>query len=195
MAHRMITWDNAVPVEAIEWLPDGESGGSGTNTAQSGLEVPFKTVGHMRRFRLDFSLMQDQAARSYRGLIAGGEGGVNYYRMLLVDAHRRRSEYPPAQWESGVEWEDGYSWGTGFPLVKTSLFLPAGSTVIRLTNQFWGYSLQRGEFVGFNHYGVYEITDVYSNGQYRITPPLATSVSATTGYCTLMPMFAARLVP
>jgi hypothetical protein len=75
---------------------------------------------------------------------------------------------------NGQPFSNGCEWGVSRPAVKVAADAAKGATIIELADQYWGYDLIGGEWLGFFpfHFGKYEVTEVLGDGRYRIWPPL-----------------------
>lgn len=82
----------------------------------------------------------------------------------------------------------------GYPVVPVASDASKGDVFIRLASDFWGATLGIGDRIGFNplHFGSYSITEVFSDGLYRIWPSLEKNIT-TDDVATLTPVIATRL--
>ncbi|WEX10276.1 hypothetical protein [Chelativorans sp. AA-79] len=97
-------------------------------------------------------------------------------------------------WSNGMPWANGKRWKPSYPLVKVAAPADLGATVVELSDAFWGHALGIGDQFGFMpfHFGVYEVTQVFGNGMYRIWPSLRKAITPND-FATLQPTIAMRL--
>lgn len=80
------------------------------------------------------------------------------------------------------------------PHVAVADAAPRDATVISLGSDFWGHTLNVGDYLGFFpfHLGLYLVTEVIDPGTYRIWPPLRKAIGPDD-FATLRPTLAMRL--
>ena len=144
--------------------------------------------------------MRGQLARRYRGWITSLHGGANATRVPFCDwdglskQQRGVSGDLAQNWSNGEPWSNGQPWRGYAPLVAVSAAASLDDDTISLADTSWGHSLDVGDQIGFCplHFGVYMVTEVIDDGEYRIWPPLRKAL-ATTDFATLRPTMAMRL--
>jgi hypothetical protein len=95
------------------------------------------------------------------------------------------------QWDVDAR---GVNWRASLPQVTLGTALSIGDTNVVLTDQFWGHNLGEGDYIGFGpvYFGLHLITQVYSDGHYKVWPPIRKNLT-TNDWATLNPVMAMRL--
>ena len=96
---------------------------------------------------------------------------------------------------TGLTWSNNQNWSLSSPVVAVAVPAALNATIVQLTDQFWGYSLGVGDWIGFFPFnlGRYEITEVIAPGTYRLDYPLRKAL-VLGNYATLNPVIAMRIV-
>ncbi|WP_379069380.1 hypothetical protein ACHMW4_03910 [Mesorhizobium sp. UC22_110] len=199
---RLLSWPVDLRVIRVERLKGPRSINSGITESLAGGEQTYSSPFGSISLQITFQPMQDRLARQHRGWISALHGGANATRFNYVDADRMEpveagivGEYEPQRWSNGQPWSNGQWWKPSYPVVPVVSGAARGGTIVSLDNVFWGHALGMGDLVGFFpfHFGMYEITEVFEQGRYRIWPPLRKTISVDE-FCTLSPTLALRLV-
>lgn len=204
---RLLTWNDALGLTALEVVNGPNVRNSGSNTAQDGSEQVYGGVGGVWTFRLGLSLKQGRGARHQRGLLDALDGGVNAMRFTVYD----RDMMSPADagivgasscdwhgiggqnWSNGMPWSNGMGWKTTAPTVQVVADAAANTGIIRLEDKFWGHKLGFGDQIGFFpfHFGMYRIVEVLEPGVYRVKYRLRKALQPGD-YATLHPVIVLR---
>jgi len=204
---RLLTWNDALGINALEVVNGPNVRNSGSNTAQDGSEQVFAGVGGIWAFRLGLPISQNRRARFQRGLLDALDGGVNAMRFTVYD----RDMMSPAEagiiggshcdwhgvgsqnWSNGMSWSNGAGWKTTAPTVQVVADAAANTGIIRLEDKFWGHTLGYGDQLGFFpfHFGMYRVVEVLEPGVYRVKYRLRKALQAGD-YATLHPVIVLR---
>lgn len=204
---RLLTWNDALGLTALEIVNGPNVRNSGANSAQDGSEQTFEGVGSLWTFRLGLPMTQGRAARQERGILDALGGGENAVRFTVID----RDMMSPAEagivgasscdwfgvggqnWSNGMPWSNGMSWKTTAPTVRVAADAPANSGIIQLRDEYWGHRLGVGDQIGFFpfHFGMYRVIEVIEPGVYRVGYRLRKALKAGD-YATLYPVIALR---
>jgi hypothetical protein len=181
--------------------PEAVNGSSGTsigNFTQS-VSSPFGAWV----FKFTFAALTPKAQKKLRGWMVALQRGSNATRWKLTDRNLIMAEdyavSPPSgggmPWESGQNWQNGQPWKFTIPSVPVAQNSSKDSSIIKISQNFWGGGLDIGDRIGFFpfHFGMYMITEVLSSGEYRVWPPLRKSITVTD-FATLYPVMAMRLL-
>ncbi len=86
------------------------------------------------------------------------------------------------------------TWSYSFPHVYVAAGAAKDATTIYLNNAAWGHRLIVGDYIGFGplYFGLHVVTEVYSEGVYRVWPPLRRAIT-TADWATLNPTIAMRM--
>lgn len=197
---RLVSWPVGLSANAREPLsgPRAVSGGS-TNSIGNFTQT-FASPFALWRIRFSFPPMRGQLARRYRGWITSLHGGANATRVPLCDwdglskAQRGVSGELQQSWSNGEPWGNGQSWQGYAPIVAVSAAASLDDDTVSLADTSWGHGLDIGDQIGFTplHFGVYMVTEVINDGEYRIWPPLRKALT-TDDFATLRPTIAMRL--
>jgi len=201
MARRLVSWPLGIGVANMEFLSGPRSVGSGSTESIGNFTQTFGSPFGSLRVRFTFGEMRGQMARRFRGWLTSLNGGANATRVPWLDGDVMSLEeagvISPIRnqfWSNGMPWADGKRWKPSYPLVKVAAPADLGATIVELSDAFWGHSLGIGDQFGFMpfHFGVYEVTQVFGNGLYRIWPSLRKAIT-TDDFATLEPTLAMRL--
>jgi hypothetical protein len=183
---RLITFPDGLWQTSVTWTNGPNVRNSGSNTAQDGSEQTFEGIGDLVSLQLDMQPIQGQPARRERGTLTALMGGANAMRWTFVDADRMSLEEaglePPFQqqpWSNGLRWTSKRGWRPAPPIVHLAAPAAVGDGIISLTDEWWGWELGLGDYIGFFpfHFGLYMITEVQGLGVYRIWPRLRKAVT------------------
>jgi hypothetical protein len=102
-------------------------------------------------------------------------------------------------WSNGLPWSNGQNWTVGRPTESVAAVAAKGDSFVTLYGSYWGNSLGIGDWLGFDHFGLYVVTEVVAQNtgspatsEYRIWPPLRRELTASS-WATLSPVMAMRL--
>lgn len=203
---RLISWPLGLHANGREPLSGPRTVGASRTESISGFVQTTSRAFGLWRWRFVFPPLRGIAFRRYRGWVTALHGGANATRVPFCDwdglafAELGITGITKEQWlagqpwdDDGAPWEDGQNWAPSRPpeLVAAASL---GDTTITLDSLYWGGSLGVGDQIGFypNHFGLYMITEVIEEAQYRIWPPLRKAVTSED-YATLTPTLAMRL--
>ncbi len=213
MAGRLTSPPLGLPIVSAEPLSGPRAVGASGSQSVSGFVQTTAAPFGLWRWRFSLAPLVGRSFRDYRGWVTELHGGANATRWSFFDPDRMDPAEAgmivlPDQERLGMPWSNGQPWNVPgrdpwFDTGNWQLSLPvvavAGSaqrdeSVIELADEFWGYRLGRGDYVGFFpfHFGLYEITTVLGSGRYRIWPPLRKAVGPED-FATLDPVLAMRL--
>ncbi|HEU4986860.1 MAG TPA: hypothetical protein VFT89_07325 [Rhizobiaceae bacterium] len=157
------------------------------------------------RWQFSFPAMNGSLFRRYRGWITALHGGANATRwpffdpdaMSFHEAGVDASNFEIATgvpWSNDEPWLNGENWAINRPVVTVAAAAALGDTQISLADEWWGHSLDVGDYIGFTpfHLGLYTVTQVIEPGTYRIWPSLRKALT-TADFATLSPTLALRL--
>ena len=205
MTGRLLTFPLGIGCTSIEPL-------SGPRTVTSGIESVDGFVQSVAspndfwRFRFSLPPLRGEAFRKYRGWVTAMHGGANASRWSFFDPDRfslaeggalysENQIISGVSWSNGQPWSNGQNWKASHQKVPVAAALALSATEVVLADEFWGYGLDVGDYIGFFpfHFGLYMITEVKSQpGRYRIWPPLRKAVSSDS-FATLDPVLVMRL--
>ncbi|MFC6487371.1 hypothetical protein [Nitratireductor sp. GCM10026969] len=202
---RLLHWPMGLPENFREPLSGPRSIGSGSNTSIGNFTQTVGSPFGAWRWRFQFANMRGQIARRYRGWITALHGGANATRVPFCDwdgldfeqmgvITTRQAWRLGQPWSNGEPWSNGKNWASSPPQVPVARPSPLNGTEIWLAEAFWGHRLGMGDLIGFFpfHLGLYEITQVFDPGHYRVWPPLRKALT-TDDEATLRPTLAMRL--
>ncbi|WP_275790567.1 hypothetical protein [Pararhizobium gei] len=203
---RLLQWPLGVRWNRWKALNGPQSIGSSASTSIGDVTQSIASPFGARHLQFSFPPMRGVKARRMRGTLTALHMGANAVRVSICDfdgmsradagmaltADQQNNGLP---FGNGLSWSNGQNWNLTKPHVKVSEFAAFDSTIIRLSDTFWGRQLGMGDMLGFFpfHFGLYEVTKVFGNGRYRIWPPLRKAVT-NTDYATLRPVLAMRLL-
>lgn len=203
---RLLSWPVGLRWNRMKWLSGPESVGAGGETSIGNFTQTIASPFGARYLQLSFPPMRGQLARRARGLVTSLHKGANAVRLELCDWDGMSLDTAGivasnGQKRDGIPWSAGsvFSSGKGWRINKQNVGLLGTSskdaTTVTLRDEYWGRSLGIGDWIGFFpfHFGMYEITEVLGEGQYRIWPPLRKAV-ASTDFATQYPVMAMRLL-
>lgn len=204
---RLLTFPVDLRLASITPITGPKARGSGQNTAMDGSEQTFDAIGDLVSFRVEFGPMQGAMARRIRGLQLALSQNANAYRFQLPKTERlSQKEAGVTQafnlhdmvvttWTNDAPWSNSLGWSNGWPMVDVASSANAGTSIVRLTSQFWGNSLGIGDQFGFMpyHFGIYTVTEVISAGVYRVWPDLRVRLSGSEK-ARLDPVMAVKLI-
>lgn len=206
MAGRLLSWPHGLRWNHWKWLSGPESIGAGSNTSIGDFTQTVASPTGARYVQLSFPPIRGRLARRARGLITSLHKGANAVRVSLCDwdgislaeagvvaaQHQRRNGM---SWSNGMPWSNGQNWKLTKPNVAVTGAAAKGGTVVNLADTTWGHDIGMGDWIGFFplHFGLYEITEVIDDGQYRIWPPLRKALTSDD-LATLYPVMSMRLL-
>ena len=149
---------------------------------------------------MSFPIMNGHKAREHRGWITAQHSGANATVFTLIDGDKPKlSEYGlpdegSLPFSNGENFTNDHPWKGGYPTIELTATISLEVTQISLPDTLWGHKLGIGTWIGFMplHFGMYMITEVLGDGQYRIFPPLRKAVSIGD-YATLTPSMCVRM--
>jgi hypothetical protein len=203
---RLLSWPNGLRWTRWKPLNGPQSIGAGANTSIGDVSQTVASPFGARYLQFSFPPIRGQLARRARGMITGLHMGANAVRVSVCDFDglslsdggvkaTQEQRQAGMRWSNGMTWSNGRNWKLQKPNVPMAA--PAGldATIIRLPDAFWGHALGMGDWIGFFpfHFGMYEITEVFEPGHYRIWPPLRKALS-TDDFATLYPVMAMRVL-
>lgn len=205
MTARLISWPRNLGLSEFEWLngPLAVSGSpNGSKISGRQPQVIASPFGWLS-FRASYPELQGTLERRHRGLMMALHSGANAVRVKW----QYGSTLTPAEagyvgtfegktWSTGYTWSTGFNWAPALPHVTVASAAEINATEVILTDEFWGRSLEIGDIFGFFplHLGWYFVTEVFSDGAYRIWPPLRKAITTDT-FATLTPTAAFALTP
>jgi hypothetical protein len=204
---RLLTFPNNPGVVSITPISGPAARSSGSTTAQDGSEQTFDGYGDVVALELKFNAKMDVSARRERGLFAAFQGGANAARLRFYDPdimrpyeagmavphNLRFRDLAQVNWSNGQPWSNGQGWMPSAPIVPVAAASSYDSGIVTLDDVFWGHGLGLGDYIGFFpfHFGIYAVTEVISEGQYRVWPRLRAALT-TSSYATLFPTIVMR---
>lgn len=205
MTGRLLNWPIGLRPNYREPLTGPRAVGASSTQSLTGFSQTTASPFGTWRWRFGFPRLKGQLFRRYRGMVTALHGGANAVRVSFCDwdglsyAQRgiittpldRRRGVP---WGNGEAWSNGLNWSCGDPLATVAASAAVGDTLISLTGDAWGHRLDIGDWIGFLPFatGLYMVTDVIDDGEYRIWPPLRTALT-TDSRVTLKPTMVMRL--
>jgi hypothetical protein len=202
---RLISPPVGLATTALEPLAGPRTISSGATQSVGNFVQTFGSPFGLWRWRLSFPAMHESLFRRYRGWATALHGGANATRWTFFDpdamsfreAGVNASIFEAATgkpWSNDRPWQNGENWKLERPAVPVAAAAALGATAISLADQWWGHRLDAGDYVGFFpfHFGMYQVTEVFEQGRYRIWPGLRKAVS-TDDLATLSPTLAMRL--
>ena len=201
---RLLSWPF---IKFMSWEPltGPRSVGSTSNESVSGFVQTASSVFGAWRWQFSVQPMKGKLFRAYRGMVVALNGGANAIRVPFCDPDglskadaginlTQSQKINGITWSNGQSWSNGKNWHPSRPVVGVTSSADEGDTLITLNDEFWGHQLLGGEWIGFFpfHFGVYVITQVLGDGEYRVWPPLRKAID-TDSSATLNPVMAMRL--
>lgn len=201
---RLLTWPHGLwGIDSVTPVSGPAARNSGANTAMDGAEQTFEGIGDIVALELGLSAKNGRVgARFERGIITGLHNGANAMRLQFNDPDIMTpaeagivGAFEEQDWSNGEPWSNGEGWAPSYPVVPVTAPAAADSGTIRLSGQYWGHSLNLGDYLGFFpfHFGLYMVTEVIAPGQYRIWPRLRKALT-TDDFATLHPTLVMRPV-
>ncbi|QGJ74175.1 hypothetical protein C3L21_09240 [Sinorhizobium meliloti] len=203
---RLLSWPAGIRWNRMKPLSGPESVGAADNTSIGNVTQTVASPFGARYMQFSFPPMRGAKARRARGLVTSLHKGANAVRVSICDwdgmtfaeagmsvSHAQRTG--GMSWSNGMPWSNGENWRVTKPNVPVASAAAIDASIVSLADQFWGRGLGMGDWIGFFpfHFGMYEITEVIDEGQYRVWPPLRKAI-ATTDFATLYPVMAMRLL-
>jgi len=202
---RLLSWPVGLRWNKWKWLAGPESIGSSSSTSVGDFTQTVASPFGARHIQLSFPILKGKQARRARGLVTALHKGANAVRlhmcdwdgMSLADAGvsvTKAQLQAGAPWNNGLGFDNGENFHISKPNVAVSEAAAINATIIQLSDQFWGHELGSGDWIGFFplHFGLYEVTEDFGDGRYRIWPPLRKAVPVGS-YATQYPTMAMRL--
>lgn len=157
------------------------------------------------KYQFVLPVARGEAYRRIEGLVTALHGGANAVRVdfplpdriSLAEAGvsvSAQEEIDGVPWSNGEVWSNGQGWAVPHPTVPVAEAAAYDTTLISLSDTYWGHRLGVGDVIGFLplHFGMYMVTQVLTPGLYRIWPPLRKAVAALDR-ATLEPVLAMTL--
>lgn len=202
---RLLPWPDGLRANAREPLAGPQAIGAGSTTSIGNFTQTYASPFALWRWRFAFPNMRGQIARRYRGWLTAMHGGANATRVPFCDwdglsiqqmgISATLSDWLVAEpWASGDPWSSGVGWRLSPPTVAVAASAALDASTITLSDEYWGHSLGVGDMIGFEplHFGMYMVTEVIDDGQYRIWPPLRKAITTDTE-ATLRPTLVMRM--
>lgn len=202
---RLLSWPVGLSDSARVPLSGPRAVGAGSTGSIGNFTQTFASPFGLWRWNFSFPPMRGDMFRRYRGWVTALNGGANATRVPFFDPdgltrQQMGVNIPDAEWQSGEPWSNGQPWTNGQnwqnspPQVAVAGASAQSGTIIALAGEYWGETLQVGDFLGFLplHFGLYMVTEVLDPGRYRVWPPLRKAVTFGD-YATLRPTLAMKL--
>lgn len=202
---RLINWVHGLPIVGMEPLTGPRAVRSSSTESVTGFPQSVSSPFGMHRWMFAIGPIRGPMYRSYRGLVTALHGGANavlisfprFDQLTLAEAGidaTQQEALSGTPWSNGAPWSNGENWSVGRPLVPVAVDGAKGASVVHIANEFWGYSLKRGDVFGFVplHLAWYTVTEVQTPGSYRIWPPLRKAITVED-WATLRPTMAMKL--
>lgn len=157
------------------------------------------------KYQFTLPVARGAAYRRIEGLVMALHGGANAVRVVFplpdkmslseagvtVSDAEVRDGVP---WSNGKPWSNGQAWQVSHPSVAVAEAADFDTTIIALSDAYWGHQLGMGDVIGFwpLHFGMYMVTQVIAPGRYRVWPPMRKAVT-TASYATLNPILVMTL--
>lgn len=194
---RLLTWPHGLwGIDDVKPINGPNARSSGSTTAQDGSEQTRSGIGDVVALELRLSAKNGLiGARLQRGLMLGLHSGANAMRLQFNDPDIMTpaeagivGAFAEQDWSNGQPWSNGEGWAPSYPVVPVAASAAVDTGVVTLANEFWGYTLGLGDYIGFFpfHFGLYCVTEVIDEGQYRVWPRLRKALT-TDDYATLHP--------
>lgn len=198
---RLLSWPVGLKWNRMKPLSGPETVGAADSTSIGNVTQTIASPFGARYLQLSFPPMRGAKARRARGLITALHKGANAVRVSICDwdgmtfaeagmnvSYSARKLGLP--WSNAMPWSNGENWRVTKPNVPVAAPAAFDTTIIALSDIFWGHRLGMGDWIGFFpfHFGMYEITEELGDGQYRIWPPLRKALTPTdfaTFYATM----------
>lgn len=186
--------DPQFTISELEWLTGPNARNSGSTTAMDGSEQTFSSYGDGVAFRVTLRIAQGVLARRQRGYLTALPGG-NAFRFKYIDGDIMKpveagivGPYGSQAWSNGEPWSNGLGWAPSYPVVPVTASAAFDMGIVKLSDAYWGHRLGMGDHIGFMpfHFGLYTVTEVIDDGEYRIWPRLRKALT-TDDFCTLHP--------
>ncbi|MEQ1403830.1 hypothetical protein ABK249_02695 [Neorhizobium sp. Rsf11] len=203
---RLLSWPIGLRWNRWKPLNGPQSISAGVGTTIGDVTQTVASPFGARYLQFSFPPMRGRVARRARGLVESLHMGANAVRVSICDwdgltfseagvtitEQQKRTGIP---WSNGMPWANGKNWKITKPNVAVAAPAAEDATIIKLQPSFWGHDLGIGDWIGFFplHFGLYGITEVVADGEYRIWPPLRKAV-LTDDFATLYPVMAMRLL-
>lgn len=200
--------DGFAGVTGFSWLSGPNARNSGSTTAMDGSEQTFDAYGDVVALEFTLNVKRDVAARRQAGVLTALRGG-NAMRLRFFDPDMMKpyeaginvserydwTNLPTENWSNGMPWSNGAGWALSAPVVPVAASAGFDTGIVRLGSAFWGHQLGLGDIVGFFpfHFGIYTVTEVIDDGEYRIWPRLRKALTSED-FCTLHPTIVMRPV-
>lgn len=179
--------------------------GAGQSVGATGWEQTVASPFGARRLEFSFPNIRGKLARRTRGWISAMHGGANATRIRLCDwdglsladrgINATLAEYKAGStWSNGLPWSNGQNWSNSEEPLAVTAAAAQDDTIVSLDVSGWGANLGVGDWIGFFpfHFGVYEITQVVDDGQFRLDMPLRDALT-TSSWAYPNPTLAMRL--
>lgn len=204
---RLLSWPAGVRYISLEPLSGPRTIGAGSSESISGFAQTVASPFGLWRWRFGFPLLKGEAFRRYRGVVAALHGGANALRVPIYDPDKpTNANALGAGNVNGVQWtgvagdsswfvpSTGVPWAHSTPTVPLVNALAVGDVNIVLPETYWGHTLNVGDYISFGpvYFGLHVITQVYSDGNYKIWPPVRKALTVND-WATLDPIVAMRL--
>lgn len=190
---RLLDWPAAVGIRKMTPLTGPRAVGGGSTESVSGWVQTTGSPFGLWRFQLGVPPMKGEKYRRWRGTVLALHVGANAIRVTFYDPDGlHKYQYVP--WSDGAPWFDGATWASLADTPAIAEAADLGATIIKLADEHWGHQLGIGDWLGITpfHFGLYWVTEVRGDGEYRIWPPLRKAVT-TSEFATLLPVMAMRL--
>lgn len=198
---RLISPPVGLRYKDYDFLSGPRAIGGASNTSIGNFTQTVSSPFGLWRIHYSFPPLRGTMFRRYRGWVSALAGGANATRWQFCDWDTLSyveagiaSALSGQNWSNGQTWSNGQQWQGSYPTVAVAQAAAVGDTTVYLADSFWGHNLGVGDVIGFMpfHFGMYEITEVFAAGQYRIWPSLRVTLTTST-YATLNPTLAMRI--
>lgn len=148
-------------VELVGWEPlsGPRAVGAGATQSIGNFLQTFSSPFGLWRMRFLFPPFEGQEARRFRGWVSALHGGANATRWSFFDPDRMSFQEAGVDatdmairtgqpWSNGQAWSNGLNWATSQPTVPISAPAARDSTIVNLSNSFWGHRAGVGDFNG-----------------------------------------------
>lgn len=193
---RLVSWPSELKITAIEPLNGPLAIGSSSSRGADGYVQTVASPSFAWEFDIQFPSLIGKRERAFRAWVMSLHSGANATRFPFIGGSKPKlSDYDLPDTNVQVSQANYFptTIRSGYGSVPVSETAGFGTTIIKLDSDLWGHKLDTGTYIGFCplHLGVYMVTEVISDGEYRIYPPLRKEVSQGD-LCTLDPVLALR---
>lgn len=207
---RLLSWPHGLAIVERSPLTGPRTVGAASTESITGFVQTSASAFGAWRWQFTVRPMRGVLFRRYRGMVTALHGGANAVRVPFCDPDRISWEEAGVEatyaelhngvpWSNGLPWSNGENWSVGLPTEEVAVAAALGDSFVTLSGAYWGHALGVGDWLGFDHFGLYVITEVVAQNtgspatsEYRIWPPLRRALTISS-YATLEPVMAMRL--